>query len=549
MNSAGKTTGRPIAGRPGTVAGRPVLWLLMGLLALLGVSCRADVAVDVHVEPDGSGVVGVAVELDQEAAEQILDLDRETGGGIPLADLAESGWQVEPPAVRPNGTVFIEAEKAFGTTSQFSEIMNELSGPNGITRDFVLSRTQSFGRLDYTVSGVLDTTNGFSSFTDPELETALTRSLQAIAERYQALEQNVGIRLSVTLPGEIQEDQSNGTYDIRQTEVISRWQTTLAEHNRREIALSTTRRAITAQVLRGVAVLAAVLAGLLIFSRSLRLVGSWRSSSPNVKPRPADALGRRPGRQTGPAVLGGAGGSRAPGPSGAGNGESNAGRGYRVVALDGMGVLYREGNDIAELLVPFARQRGSEVPTEDIAAKARLVSLGRLTSADFWPSIGVTGDPNELDAAYLAGHQLSPGVIRYLRKLRSDGVTVACITNDGAEWATKLRATHSLNTLIDPWVVSGSVGVRKPDAPIFEVLRRITGEPANQIVIVDDDLGVLDAARALGYGTAWFKPGGDPADARGHELWRGFETDDDDYPIETVAAVTSEVVPQDSSGT
>ena len=520
------------------LAGGPLRWLGLAILLLVAVSCRADLEINVDVEPDGSGVVGIDVQLDDEAAAQLLDLDRETGGGIPLADLAEAGWEVEPPVQGADGSVTIEAQKAFGTTSQFSEIMDEISGPEGITRDFVLSRNQSFGRLDYSVTGVLDTSNDFSAFADPELETALTRSVQAIAEGYQASEQNVGIKLTVTLPGEIQEDQSNGTHDIRETEVVSRWQTTLSNPNRIDVAVSTTRRAITAQVLRGVAVLAAVLAALLILARLLRLLSSWRGPKPVVKKRPADAHGRRPGEQK--TILGGPPGEQAATPAG-----DTSERTYRVVALDGMGVLYREGNDIAELLVPFARQRGSEVPSEDIAAKARLMSLGRMTSADFWPSVGVEGDPNVLDTAYLSRHQLSPGVVKYLRKLRSDGVRAACITNDGAEWATKLRANHSLDRLIDPWVVSGSVGVRKPDGPIFEVLRRIASEPPNTILIVDDDLDALDAARRLGFGTAWFKPDGDRADARGHDLWRRFDGDEDEYTIETVAAVTGELMPQD----
>ena len=132
-------------------------------------------------------------------------------------------------------------------------------------------------------------------------------------------------------------------------------------------------------------------------------------------------------------------------------------------------------------------------------------------------------------------------MVKYLRKLRSEGVKAACITNDAAEWATKLRASHSLKGLIDPWVISGSVGVRKPEASIFEVLRRVTGEAPASILIVDDDINTLDAARNLGFGTAWFTSNGDRDDARGHDVWRRFETDDDDVPIETVAAVTGEI--------
>ncbi len=516
------------------------------LVALVTTSCRADLSVDVDVEPDGSGIVRAQVVIDAEAADQLLDLDRESGGGIPTRDLVEAGWEVEPPVRGEDGSVTVTATKAFGTTSQFTEVMDELSGDSGLIRNFTLVRAQSFGRLDYTVNGVIDPISGFASFTDSDLETSLTRSLETIAERYGADEQDVTIALAVTLPGELQEDQSNGLQqESTQTDATLRWETSLSASGRTDVLITSTRRAITAQVLRGVAVLAAVLAGLLIFARLLRLVGSWRRPKEPKRPRPADARGRGPAEQRKAQAAKTAQRRSAVQPTDQEASEP-AERRYNVVALDGMGVLYREGNDIAELLVPFARQRGSEVPSDEIAAKARLMSLGRMTSAQFWPLIGVEGNPLELNAAYLSMHQLSPGVVKYLRKLRSEGVRAACITNDAAEWATKLRASHSLEGLIDPWVVSGSVGVRKPDAPIFEVLRRVTSEPPANILIVDDDLDTLDAARKLGFGTAWFAGRSRREDARGHDVWRRFDTDDEP-PIETVAAVTGEITSPDTT--
>ncbi|MGI9597253.1 MAG: HAD family hydrolase, partial [Acidimicrobiales bacterium] len=236
-----------------------------------------------------------------------------------------------------------------------------------------------------------------------------------------------------------------------------------------------------------------------------------RRRTPAAKVRPTDARGR-PAEPAPPEPLVEAEETIA---------EPSAG--YRVVALDGMGVLYREGNDVRELLVPFARERGSTVPDDEILVKARQLSLGRMTPADFWAVIGVEGDPNELDSAYLALHQLMPGVVKYLRSLRDSGVKAACITNDAAAWAMKLRAGHSLEGLVDPWVISGSVGVRKPDPPLFEVLRRVTGEPPSSILVIDDDLDNLDAAGRLGFGTAWFTADGERTEARGHALFRSFD--------------------------
>jgi len=194
-----------------------------------------------------------------------------------------------------------------------------------------------------------------------------------------------------------------------------------------------------------------------------------------------------------------------------------------VVALDGMGVVYREGDDIHQILVPFVREMGSMVTEDEIIARARALSLGRMTTADFWRSLEIEGDANELDDAYLSRHQLNPGVIKFLRTLRDQGVQVACITNDATTWANKLKARHSLGGLIDPWILSGAVGVRKPDRPIYEVLRRVTGQPPSLIMVVDDDLANLDAARDLGYRTAWFAPGATVEESNGHAILRSFD--------------------------
>lgn len=497
-------------------------------MVALGTACRADFEVRIDVEEDGSGLVMTELVLDQEASDRLLDLGEEAT--LPLSDLAQAGWEIGRPARDANGETRITAQKAFGTPAQFAEVMADLTGGEGTFRDWSLSRDQVFGRVDYALSGVIDPTAGYQPFSDPELETALGRSVGAIASSppYSVSPEDVTLTVIVDFPGQLQEEGSTGAVSQGEDGPHGEWRTDLAGQ-RVEVALRSNRRSTSAQVLRGVAVVAIVLAALVAFAQLLRIVGSRRRRAAAPKSRPADARGR-PTEPTPP-----------PEPEPRPVTEQTAG--YRVVALDGMGVLYREGDDIRRLLVPFARERGTTASDEDIVDKARLLSLGRMTPADFWQAIGVAGDPNELDAAYLAKHQLSPGVVRYLRALRDNDIRTACITNDAAAWAMKLRNGHSLEGLIDPWVVSGSVGVRKPEQPLFEVLRRVTGEAPSNILLIDDDLDNLDAARDLGFGTRWFSTDGDRSEARGHEVLRGFEgfnpvdtldviVDDDKPPVE-----------------
>ncbi len=507
------------------------LWFVLLFVAVAAVAtgCQANFEILVTVEDDGSGVVLTELVLDEEASAGLLDLD--DGSALPLTDLAQSGWEIGRPVQDASGETRITASKAFGTPNQFSDIMNELAGDAtegtdlDLIRDFTLSRDQSFGRVDYRVDGIIDPRLGLTAFSDDALDAALGGSLTSIATSppYNAGPEDISIQLTVALPGELREDGTTGVMDPDQLLPTATWATDMGNDRPIEVSLRTARRSTSAQVLRGVAVVAGALAALVLFGRLLRLSGTLRRKKPAPKVRPTDALGRSAeqvrARRRQPETK-----------------PDDAVAGYRVVALDGMGVLYREGDDVRKLLVPFAREHGSTLPEEDIAAKARQLSLGRMTPADFWAVIGAQGDSNDLDAAYLARHQLMPGVVRYLRKLRDSGIRAACITNDASAWAMKLRAGHSLEGLIDPWVVSGSVGVRKPDAPLFEVLRRVTGEAPSSILIVDDDLANLDAAAKLGFGTAWFSADGDRGAAHGHQVIRSFGSvnvvDTMDIPIE-----------------
>lgn len=501
------------------------LWIPLLFIVAFGSACQADFGVTIEVEEDGSGLVMTEVVLDQEASERILDLA--PGQTLPLTDLFLTGWDVVPPVQDSSGDTRITASKTFGTPRQFGEVMTELAD-NGLINNFRMTREQSFGRVDYAVTGEIDPTLGLAVLSDDDLDSRLGRTLASVIGEppYSATPSDFSVELTVTMPGELQEDGSTSPIESDPTQPRGVWETNLASDQVIDVALLTTRRSTSAQVLRGVAVVAGVLAALVAFAQLLRVIGSFRRRKPAApKVRPTDARGR-PSSEAAP--------EPEPEPE---EPVVDAPVGYKVVALDGMGVLYREGNDVANLLIPFAREQGATAPDDEIVVKARQLSLGRMTPAEFWRVIGVEGDANDLDTAYLASHQLMPGVVKYLRSLRDSGVRAACITNDAAAWAMKLRAGHSLEGLVDPWVISGSVGVRKPDPPLFEVLRRVTGEPPASILVIDDDVANLDAARDLGFGTAWFSADGDRADARGHELFRNFDA----FGVERTPASVSPV--------
>ncbi|MCP5034688.1 MAG: HAD-IA family hydrolase [Actinomycetia bacterium] len=474
-------------------------------------ACQADFDIVVTVNEDGSGLVETTTEIDAEATDGLLDPDT---SGLLLADLAQSGWVIERPEQTSGGSTVITASKEFGTASQFAEVMAELTGNDGPIRDFHLIREKSFARVEYEITGTIDTSVDLDTFADQELEQALGQSLSAVAARYGAAEEHVNFRMEIVLPGEIQSEAPTGLMDSEAGLLRSEWKASLADDDVVPVVLSSATREVSALVLRGVAVVAGVLALLFAFAQVLRIL------LPDRRRRPGRRRPPTPPDKPAPTMAGaGATGDEEP---------PEAENEYRVVALDAMGVLYREGNDIQTLLIPFARQRGATASDEEIVAKAQTLTLGRMTTGQFWTAIGVRGEAAELDANYLSLHQLTPGVIKYLRSLRDNGIRSACITNDSAAWAAGLKTQHDLEGLIDPWVVSGIIGVRKPDRPIYEVLRRLTGEPPSAIQIIDDNLDLLDAARELGFATAWFNPDGVLEDTRGHPLIRRFDVGEEE---------------------
>jgi HAD superfamily hydrolase (TIGR01549 family) len=85
---------------------------------------------------------------------------------------------------------------------------------------------------------------------------------------------------------------------------------------------------------------------------------------------------------------------------------------------------------------------------------------------------------------------------------------VWCLSNDLSELAKKLRDRFKLGRYFRGFVISGDVGLRKPDARIFQHLLRLLDVSASYAVFVDDNTKNLEAASKLGFKTILFNTGG-----------------------------------------
>ncbi len=113
-----------------------------------------------------------------------------------------------------------------------------------------------------------------------------------------------------------------------------------------------------------------------------------------------------------------------------------------------------------------------------------------------------------------------------LIKLRQQGYKLGIVTNGGhASQDLKLKKLE-LYDLVDEVVISGDVGVHKPDPKPFLVMSEKIGIPPHELVYVGDHpINDVDGSRRVGYIPVWVKTTG---------YWCFDQIPHADYEIETV---------------
>jgi HAD superfamily hydrolase (TIGR01509 family) len=177
----------------------------------------------------------------------------------------------------------------------------------------------------------------------------------------------------------------------------------------------------------------------------------------------------------------------------------------RILVLDAMGVIYSVGNDDRDLFCPFVEEKGGTKDVHKIEMLYHSTSLGNMSSAELWEAVGL--DPG-LEDEYLQRYELTDGLIDFLEDVNSQAYEVWCLSNDISEWSRKLRARFGLDRYIRGFVISGDVGVRKPEQAIFDHLIGQLTVSLRDAVFVDDQRKNLDVAAALGFNTILFAPAG-----------------------------------------
>ncbi|KZC94531.1 HAD family hydrolase [Clavibacter tessellarius] len=128
---------------------------------------------------------------------------------------------------------------------------------------------------------------------------------------------------------------------------------------------------------------------------------------------------------------------------------------------------------------------------------------------DRFPAAGsdVDGLVATLRREVVARNDCYPGVVARLRELGDLGESLVVVTN-GDAWQQRATIDRTgLADLVTGSVISGALGVKKPDARIFAAAREIAGPGRTTWMVGDDIEADMAGGRAVGLATAWVTHG------------------------------------------
>lgn len=96
------------------------------------------------------------------------------------------------------------------------------------------------------------------------------------------------------------------------------------------------------------------------------------------------------------------------------------------------------------------------------------------------------------------------GTVKILGQLKDAGYSLYGLSNWSTEKFSLIRNRYPFFGWFDEIVLSGEVGMVKPDPRLYELILSKIGKPASQCLFIDDSLHNIAAADQLGFQTVHF---------------------------------------------
>lgn len=122
------------------------------------------------------------------------------------------------------------------------------------------------------------------------------------------------------------------------------------------------------------------------------------------------------------------------------------------------------------------------------------------------PEIGHRPEMHRFAEIYFEALHPNEAMIDLMRELKQGGYRMAMLTNNVREWEPRWRSMLPVDEIFELVVDSAFVGMRKPDAEIYELtLERLGNPPPESCLFIDDIEANIEAARAQGLQAVHFR--------------------------------------------
>ena len=93
---------------------------------------------------------------------------------------------------------------------------------------------------------------------------------------------------------------------------------------------------------------------------------------------------------------------------------------------------------------------------------------------------------------------INNSLVEYASGLKARGFKVACLSNGTHEWTLRVIQDHGLGGLFEVVVLSGAIGIVKPDPAIYAHALNSLAAEASEAIFVDDRQINVDAGESVG---------------------------------------------------
>ena len=129
-----------------------------------------------------------------------------------------------------------------------------------------------------------------------------------------------------------------------------------------------------------------------------------------------------------------------------------------------------------------------------------------LLAAELETELGHRPELHRFREIYFDALDPNEPMVELMRGLRDRGYRMALLTNNVREWEPLWRSLLPVDEIFELIVDSAFVGMRKPDAEIYELtLERLGGPSPAECLFVDDVEVNIEAARELGLTAVHFR--------------------------------------------